>query len=225
MSQRRTAEPDCSAVVAFSSLCQNIVFPINEILVHSAWSILQISSWSVSRQRGKSCGSSDQMPFSWPALTVSIFLCLLSCVFSLARLTQIKTLAKIREFAVSHGVAFLSSFFRLELELIISVYSSSCQTSAFQLSKWASCRTPANLSCPVHSTPTLLGPAVTPTGLEGLTLMLCALGHRHLVQPVWKTRALKNRPSVSDFQQCFSYKCPLLAGTNVPSEVLRNNAV
>lgn len=73
--------------------------------------------------RGKSCGSSAQMPFSWPPLTVSIFLCLLSCVFSLARLSQIKTLAKTWEFAVSHGLAFLSSFFRLELELIISVYS------------------------------------------------------------------------------------------------------
>lgn len=33
MSQRRTAEPDCSAVVAFSSLCQNIISPINEIPV------------------------------------------------------------------------------------------------------------------------------------------------------------------------------------------------
>lgn len=33
MSQRRAAEPDCSAVVAFSSLCQNIISPINEIPV------------------------------------------------------------------------------------------------------------------------------------------------------------------------------------------------
>lgn len=41
--------------------------------------------------------------------------------FSLAWLTQIKTLAKIWEFNVSHGLAFLSSFSRLELELIISV--------------------------------------------------------------------------------------------------------
>lgn len=85
MSQRRTAEPDCSAVVAFSSLWQYIISPINEILVAlSAWSTLQISSWTVSSQRGKSCGSSDQVPFLWPPLTASIFLCLRRCVFSLA---------------------------------------------------------------------------------------------------------------------------------------------
>lgn len=33
MSQRRTAEPDCSAAVAFSSFCQYIISPVNEIPV------------------------------------------------------------------------------------------------------------------------------------------------------------------------------------------------
>lgn len=182
MSQRRTAEPDCSPVLPLSLLCQHIISPINEILVVlSAWSTLQISYWTVPSQRGKSCGSSDQCLFHGLHLQGASFCACWDVVFSLAWLTQIKTLAKIQEFNVSHGLAFLSSLFRLELELIISVYYYTCQTSAFQLSKWASYRTTANLSCPVCGTPKILSHPVTPTGHEGLALMLCALGCRHLV--------------------------------------------
>lgn len=60
---------------------------------------------------------------SWPPLTGSAFLCLLGGVFILAWLTQIKILDKKRwEFTVSHGLAFLSSLFRVVHELKISLY-------------------------------------------------------------------------------------------------------
>lgn len=117
--QSLTAEPLLpSAHSAWTSFPQLITSPLHILPDPSFWFLLDLSPGREASLVAQTRCLFHGLHWQWLS-----FLCLLSCAFSLARLTQIKTLAKIWEFAVSHGLAFLSSFFRLELELIISVYS------------------------------------------------------------------------------------------------------